>query len=233
MSGQLTLPFPLRVRSRYENYAAGANGHVVERLTSPGESFACLWLFGAGGVGKTHLLQAACHAGSGSAYIPAAQVPAADVALSGYGRFDELLVDDVEHWIGYRSAEAELHGIHNDLLRRNARLVVTAGRPPQEVTFALPDLASRMRAAECYEVKSLSDDDKLPLLVNAADDRGMRLAPEVVRYLLSYVSRDQRVLLELLERLDRASLQASRRLTIPFVKEVLARAAGAEPERGP
>lgn len=231
MNGQLTLPFPLRVRSRYENYVAGANGRVVARLTSPRESFECLWLFGAGGVGKTHLLQAVCHADAGSAYIPAAQVPAREVALAGYGRFDGVLVDDVERWIGHRAAEAELHGIYNELLRRNARLILTAGRPPREVRFALPDLATRMRAAECYELESLSDDDKLPLLVNAADDRGIRLAPEVVRYLLTYVSRDQRVLLDVLDRLDRASLQASRRLTIPFVKEVLAREGG-EPERG-
>ncbi len=49
-------------------------------------------------------------------------------------------------------------------------------------------------------------------------DAGTRVG----RYLLQHLARDMRSLCHALERLDRASLVAQRRLTLPFIKQVLA-----------
>ncbi len=218
---QLALPFPLRPRSRFEHYVVGANSAPVERLRAQATRFECLWLFGSPGVGKTHLLQAACHAVADGAYLPAQRIPPEQASLHRYARFQAVLVDDVEAWLGHVAAERELYGIYNDLARARARLVCTASCSPRECEFALRDLASRLCAAECYELARLSDEDKLPLLINAAQDRGLRLSGDVVRYLLSRVSRDQKTLLDTLSRLDHASLSRKRGITVPFVKEVL------------
>ncbi len=218
---QLALRFPLRPRSRFEHFVVGANSAPVERLRTPATRFECLWLFGSSGVGKTHLLQATCHAVADAAYLPARRIPADEASLKRYARFRATLVDDVEAWLGHAASERELYGLYNELARAEARLVFTASRSPRECDFALPDLASRLCAAECYEVARLSDEDKLPLLVNAAQDRGLRLSEDVVRFLLTRVSRDQKSLLDTLNRLDHASLTRKRGLTVPFVKEVL------------
>ena len=218
---QLTLRFPLRPRSRFEHYVVGANSAPVERLREQAPRFECLWLFGSPGVGKTHLLQASCHAVADGAYLPAGRIPPDQAALQRYGRFRAVLVDDVEAWLGHTGAERELYGIYNELVRAGARLVFTASRSPRECEFTLPDLASRLCAAECYELARLADEDKLPLLINAAQDRGLRLSEDVVRYLLTRVSRDQKALLDTLSRLDHASLTQKRGITVPFVKQVL------------
>ena len=220
MSQQLALPFLTHESSTFERFVVGSNGELVDRLRNRESVFDCLWLFGDAGVGKTHLLQALCYAEGTASYIPAREV-GADTGLDGYLQFDVVSIDDVPSWLGSREPELALVALYNRLKVRGARLVVTADRSPLDIEFALPDLASRLRAAACYRIAPLGDVDKVRLLVNAGQDRGLELPPDVVHFLLLRVSRDQRELLRILDQLDRKSLAAQRRITIPFVKESL------------
>lgn len=220
---QLPLPFALRAQCTFAQFLAGDNGELVERLQGEEPGFACLWLYGSSGVGKTHLLQAVCHRQPQACYVPAAAVSAELQALAGYTRFATVTVDDVECWLGCRSAEVAVFDFYNRLRSAGAgaRLIVTASRSPLDCRFALPDLRSRLCAAACYRVLPLPEPAKPALLAAAAKARGLRLGEEVVRFLLARVGRDQGELLALLDRLDRSSLAAQRRITIPFVKETL------------
>lgn len=224
-SQQLALPFALGERGTFRHFVAGRNGELVQRLhrrvQSPGQAFECLWLFGEPGTGKTHLLQAVCNEQGNAAYIPAREITTADDSIEAYGKFDTVTVDDVPEWIGAEISERPLMSLYNVLRGRHARLVLTAHRSPRDLTFTLPDLGSRLRAAACYRVVPLDDRDKLRLLSAAAIERGLDLPPEVAQFLLARTSRDQRELLDTLDRLDKASLAQGRRLTIPFVKQTL------------
>ena len=226
MSQQLILPLARHESSTFERFVVGANQELIDRLRRLERTFDCLWLFGDSGVGKTHLLQALCHEEPRASYIPAREIDptcgvGTDSMLDGYERFDVVSVDDVHSWLGTRDSELALVALYNRLLAREARLVLTADRSPLDVTFAIADLASRLRAAGCYRVAPLRDADKERLLINAGKYRGLELPPDVVHYLLQRVSRDQRELLSILDELDRSSLAAHRRITIPFVKETL------------
>lgn len=221
MNTQLGLPFALRDQSTFDRFVAGANGEAINQLRRRAKGFHCMWLFGEAGVGKTHLLQALCHEQEGSAYVPAGRITASALSLGGYGDFDAVHVDDLEHWLGARETELALLDLYNQLAAQGARLVVTTRAAPVEIDFALADLRSRLRAAGCYRIAPLNDADRALLLVDAARRRSLTLTPEVVRFLLSRADRDQRQLLRLLDSLDRSSLAAKRRITVPFVKEVL------------
>lgn len=220
MSQQLVLPLVAHECSTFERFVVGSNDELMDRLQRPEAGFDCLWLFGEPGVGKTHLLQAVCHASPEASYIPAREI-GADSVLEGYAQFGVVTLDDVHCWLGNRDRELALMALYGSLSARQARLVVTANRSPRDIPFAVPDLGSRLRAAACYRVAPLHDDDKVRLLVEAGRDRGLELQADVVRYLLQRVSRDQRELLRVLDQLDRTSLAAHRRITIPFVKETL------------
>lgn len=220
-AAQLVLPFELRERCTFARFVTGANGELVARLRRAEPGFACLWLYGQPGIGKTHLLQAICHRDPGACYVPARRLAAEPRSMEGYGRFPTVTIDDVEQWLGQHAAEVAFFDFYNRLRGSGARVVVTASRSPLDCVFALPDLRSRLCAAACYRVAPLPDEDKPALLVGAARDRGLHLGEDVVRFLLARVSRDQRELLGLLDRLDRASLTTQRRITIPFVKETL------------
>jgi DnaA family protein len=70
-------------------------------------------------------------------------------------------------------------------------------------------------------VKPLTDADRVLYLAAEADRRGMRLADDLVAYLLARVRRDLKSLGVILDALDRASLEQKRHLTLPLVREVL------------
>ena len=92
---------------------------------------------------------------------------------------------------------------------------------PASLPLKLADLKSRLGAGITFHIQSLSDEEKLMALQLRARFRGMVLPAEVGQYLLRHFPRDMGKLFLLLDELDRASLAAQSRLTIPFVKTVL------------
>jgi DnaA family protein len=101
-------------------------------------------------------------------------------------------------------------------------LYVSAKSSPASLNIKLADLISRLNWGPVYQLQVLEDADKVQAMQQRADQRGFELPDEVANYLLSRYPRDLHSLFALLDRLDFASLQAQRRLTIPFVKSHLA-----------
>ena len=71
------------------------------------------------------------------------------------------------------------------------------------------------------ELKALPESEKRRWLVDEVRERGLVLADDVLEYLFSRVGRSQESLADVIEKLDFESLAQSRKLTIPFVREVL------------
>jgi DnaA family protein len=82
-------------------------------------------------------------------------------------------------------------------------------------------LSSRLLWGPIFQLKRLSDNDKIKALQTHAARRGMVLRDEAARYLLNHFPRNLKQLIGILDRLDRVSLAAQRRITIPFIKLVL------------
>lgn len=220
MTQQLPLPITVPARNTFARFIAGGNGELIARLRRPVQGFECLWLYGAPGVGKTHLLHAASHDQNASAYIPAREI-APSAELDGYSGFALVGIDDICCWFGERDAELAFIALYNTLSRRNMRLLLSGDRSPRALGFALPDLASRLRAASCYRIAPLGDAGCTELVRRVAAERGLGLGADVLHFLLLRTSRDQRELLRILDRLDALSLAAKRRITVPFVKDAL------------
>jgi len=90
-----------------------------------------------------------------------------------------------------------------------------------ECSISLPDLQSRLARLVTYQVQALGEDERILALQLRARHRGLDLPDDTARYLLSRSRRDMASLYGLLDKLDLEALRAQRRLTIPFVKEVL------------
>jgi DnaA family protein len=71
------------------------------------------------------------------------------------------------------------------------------------------------------ELKALPESEKRRWLADEVRERGLDLADDVLEYLFSRVGRSQESLADVIEKLDFESLAQSRKLTIPFVREVL------------
>ena len=216
--GQIPLRFPLAENYTLDRFRVGHNGELLQALGRA----RFLWIYGDAGVGKTHLLQAACRDSNNAAFLPAAEIAAAQIDLSGYETFALVLVDDVEQWLGCRDSELQLVGLIEGLKDSGGRLIVAGGtKPPTDTMFELADLASRMRAFECFELKPLPGAELVEFFVDAAGARGIELGEDVVEYLFARVGRSHADLLGVLDRLDRESLVHSRPITIPFARRIL------------
>ena len=228
---QLPLGVQLGVSMRFETYHEGANGAAVSALVQlvAESGHAPLWILGPVGVGKTHLLQAACalagQRGLTSAYLPLAT--ARDLVpglLAGLERLDLVVLDDVDVVAGEKAWEQALFTLYNELLEPGGRLACSAKVPPAGVAFALPDLASRMSACVVHRLQPLPERDQGLALRRRAAHRGLELPDDTLSYLTRRAPRDFAALCRLLDELDSEALAAQRRLTIPFVRQVLERA---------
>jgi DnaA family protein len=136
-----------------------------------------------------------------------------------------LALDGVDGVAGRGDWEARLFSTLNDRQERRAGLLLAARSAPAATPFALADLASRAAGAVVYRLKALGEEGQLAALMRHAGQRGLELDVATARYLLNRVQRGMPELCAWLDRLDRASLAAQRRLTIPFIREALSAAA--------
>lgn len=219
---QIPLQIKLNDAATFVNYLSGANAEIVKILQAGTEPYLYLW--SAEATGKTHLLQALCHSmGQGQAiYLPLkelAQQPAE--ILEGLEQFRLVCVDDIQCIAGHADWELNLFHLYNRLREQGGHLCITSNVSPEQLNVQLADLLSRLKWGLVYQLQVLKDEDKIRAMQLRASQRGFDLTDEVAKFLLNRYPRDLHNLFALLDKLDSASLQAQRRLTIPFVKQWL------------
>jgi DnaA family protein len=225
---QLPLAVGLADHARFETFVAGANGSAVAHLRAAGNGAAeVLWIWGAASTGKSHLLQAACHAatvaGHRAMYVPLGTALAAEPGiLAGLETVDVLAIDAAERVAADADWERTLFALLNGVRERRGTLVLAARTAPAASGFRLPDLASRVAGAVTYRLQPLDHEGRVLALLAHAGARGLDLERPAAEYLLNRVDRDMAGLVRWLDRLDRESLVEQRRVTIPFIRELLA-----------
>jgi DnaA-homolog protein len=222
---QMALPLRLADHAVFESYLATGNEALVATLVdfAGGAGAQGCWIWGPAATGKTHLLQATCDkAGDLSVYVPLRMLSDAGPAiLDGLASRELICIDDVDTVAGDSDWEEALFSLCNEALDADRSLVVSAAMSSRECPIQLPDLQSRLARLATFQVHPLSDEERVEAMQLRARHRGLDLPDETARFLLSRSRRDMASLYELLDKLDREALRAKRRLTIPFVKEVL------------
>ena len=224
---QLPLGVQLRERASFEGFVTGQNLEVVTRVqaTALQRSRAVLWLWGAEGCGRSHLLLAACAAaplGARVAYLPLAELADSTVDFLGGALGSALLcIDDIDRGVGDLPIERALFALYRRSEEQGASLIVAASSPPAALAWQLADIGSRFGAAEVFQLRPLDEAGEHEALRRRAAQRGLDLPDETTRYLLRRFPRDMRTLGKLLDEIDVAALSAQRRLTVPFVREIL------------
>ncbi len=230
---QLPLGVELGVSLRFETFAEGRNAGAVEALRrlADGAAGTPVWIYGPPGAGKSHLLQAACaragDAGRATAWLPLARVKGEGPAfLEGFEGLDFVALDDLDAVAGRPEWESALFTLHNGIVERGGRMAFAAAGAPAATAIRLPDLASRLAASEVHRLEPLAEAEQATALRQRAARRGLELPDDTLGFLTRRAPRDFATLCRMLDALDTESLAAQRRLTIPFVREWLARNAG-------
>lgn len=228
MINQLTLGVGLKDEATFANYFAGNNTLLVQELKkiSHGNGERVIYFYGSGGQGSTHLLQACCHEANQqkirSVYIPLAElIDFSPAIFEGLESLQLVCIDDMHMIAGKPEWEEAFFHAYNRIHDSGGKLVVTANVAPKALGLVLPDVISRLSWGIVFQLQSLIDDEKLQVLIMRAERRGMTLSEEVGKFILTHCPRHMSTLFAALDALDKVSLAAQRKLTIPFVKAVL------------
>ena len=225
---QLPLSLGLKDSTTFENFHTGANPEALaylRTLSAGTESPPAVYLWGQSGTGKSHLLQALCHAAAArhqpAFYLPlqaAAEFPLE--ALQGLEQMQVICLDDIQAIRQEQEWTHALIGLFERLRTVQGALVVTGAGPVSELGL-MPALASRLASGLSFHLHRLAPEQCAEALRLRAERRGLQLPEDSARYLVRHHGADPEHLFATLEVLDRASLAAKRRLTLPFVRGVL------------
>jgi DnaA-homolog protein len=225
-----TPQLPLALRFPPDQRFAGFQGSAlaVEWLAAVAEGTQHGWAYvsGAAASGKSHLLlataAAASERGRRVTYVPLAHSRGHLRELLAHQEQAELIaLDGLDAIAGERDDEVALFDFHNRA-RVADRVVLYAARAlPSALALELPDLRSRLSQCTQLPLALLDEDARRDVLRRRAESRGLMLDDAVLDYLFRRVGRDLASLTSLLDQLDRASLAAQRRITIPFLRGLL------------
>lgn len=218
---QLLLDLPAEKPQTMESFVVGANdelAQLMQRLlqrTPNGLDERFVYLWGDAGAGKTHLLRALTQANT-ARYLDG------DASASAFDYAGDLLylLDDCQKL----SADAQIAAFNLfNQVREQGGCLVTAGPVAPAALTVREDLRTRLGWGLIYQVRGLSDDDKIAALTQSANARGLALSPGVLPYLITHFARDMRSLSAMLDALDAYSLETKRPITLPLLRELLQR----------
>jgi DnaA family protein len=185
-----------------ENFVPGRNAEALfslEQAVTGKSTSRLIYLWGNGGSGKSHLLQACA-------------------SLAHQNGLEIVVADDVQRLDD--AAQIELFNTYNRL-RASAGILIASGDAAPMQMGLRDDLATRLSWGLVYQLHSLSDEEKAQALMAHATERGMKLPEEVVNYCLRHLKRDLRTLMTTLDALDEWSLRAQKPVTLPLLRQLL------------
>jgi DnaA family protein len=226
-SPQIPLQLEPRRPDRFEDFVAGPNAAVLASvealLDEPG---GILFISGADGTGKSHLLNALCHSarerGLAAFYIALSKLPEeAAASLEGLRVLDLVCVDDLDSVAGNPAWEKALFACFNEVRAAQGRLLVSSRARLSELEFSLPDLASRLAWGVRQNLQLPDDEGKLEILKQRASALRIEVPEEVQGYLIKHGKRDMASLLHTVEQLKDAAFAEKRKITVPMARRIL------------
>ncbi|HEX5353650.1 MAG TPA: DnaA regulatory inactivator Hda [Rhodanobacteraceae bacterium] len=227
MSRQIPLDLRWPSHQRLDAFWPGASKTALQAVLDVAKGGdAWLYLRGASGTGKSHLLIGACRvaleSGRAARYVSFASAPGQPSRLlAGIDADGLIAIDDVQAVAGDDQAERTLFDLYNRARAAHARMLFAADAAPAKLGLRLADLVSRLAMCSQYALRPLDDAGRRAMLRLLAGRLGLRLDDEVLDWWFARQPREPAAMVALLQRIDRASLASQRRITIPFLRELL------------
>lgn len=221
---ELTLPPPTYAREDF--VAAGGNREALAWVDRwPDWPAPALALSGPTGCGKTHLARIWA-ARAGASVVDGTDLEGKSVAdLSDMAAASPAIVVEGAD----RAPERALFHLYNLMRERGGSLLLTSGLPPAHWSIALPDLASRLRAAPAVALAPPDDELLGSIILKQLGDRQLHAGAGVVQYLVSHMERSAEAARRVVAALDRRGLIEQREIDRRLAADVLGELSGMPP----
>jgi DnaA-homolog protein len=223
---QLPLNIQLDDSTRLDNFYVGENIQLFDRLkqlTSDANEMYFIW--GGDEVGKSHLAQAICNElaeqDKTAVYLPLDNQQLEPAVLEGLEFADLICLDSLQSVVGSSRWEEAIFDLFNRLKQHERNLIILSQYPISSLTIKLKDLSSRLSSMEIYRLKSVAHNQQADFIKSISSHRGLEVSNDVASFLIARTERDISKMIAMIELLDKQSLAHQRKITIPFVKQIL------------
>lgn len=237
--------FTTFVTGKGNELARAASLAVAER---PGLAYNPLFIYGASGLGKTHLLHAVGNAALErdaarvvryvtcdqfvSDFVNAVKRGRSDAFKSLYRAVDVLLMDDVAFLSGREGTQEEFFHTFNALYDAKKQIVVTCDRPPKSIPGLEERLVTRFGWGMIADIGSPDLETRQAILEAKARERGVALEPAIVQLVATSVHSNVRELEGALNRLIAYQELRGRPATLEDAQTILASLSGRQKQSG-
>jgi chromosomal replication initiator protein len=222
------------IEGKSNSHARAAAQHVVE---TPGGAYNPLLIYGASGLGKTHLMHAVGNAivarnpRARIAYLGAEQWMNHFTAAIRHGRTEEfknlyrsvdaLLIDDIHFFAHKERTQEEFFHTFNALIDARRQIVLTSDRYPKEIDGVDERLKSRFTWGLSVAVEPPDLETRMAILIAKAEANQVQLPKEVALFVAQRVRSNVRELEGALLRLTASSRLRGEPLTVDFARTTL------------
>lgn len=228
LSPQLSLGLELSETAHLDNFYPGKNHEVLQILKdfSEDKRERAIYLWGEPGSGKSHLLQGICQKAierhQSVIYVTMKEARFySESILENLEHLSVVCIDDIECIAKKPSWEEAIFVLYNSVMNNGGRLLLAGACHPKQLGLELSDLASRLCWGQCVKLAPLDEEEMIEALKLQAKPSGLILPEDVMQFILRRVKRDMGSLSQILTTLNQASIVEQRKLTVPFVKQVL------------
>ena len=231
----------LQKKFRFSNFIEGKSNQLalaasLQVAENPGRSYNPLLIYGAVGLGKTHLVHAIGNVimnrvGARIAYLPAMDFVRDMVSSLRHNRmehfnqyyrsFDALLVDDIQFFAGKSKSQEEFFHAFDALLQGDHQIVLTCDRYPREVDELPERLTSRFESGISYAIEPPDLETRAAILTSKAAAAEVALPEDVALFLAQRLQSNVRDLEGALRRVIMGSGLHRRTITVDYCREVL------------
>jgi len=237
----------LNLKYKFENFVVGDNSEFTYALAqnvahNPAKKYNPLFIYGAPGLGKTHIMQAIGH------YIifnkPKLRVKyikteeyvneliksiqkgtdrngKMESFRQKYRNVDVLLIDDIQFIESKKRTMDEIFHTFDSLLNKNKQVVITSDRLPSEIPTLPARLQSRFEMGIMTEITPPDFETRVAILQNLAEQDGLSAEFKVFEYIANNFVNNVRELEGAYNKVSAYAGFTNSELTLDLVKKVL------------
>lgn len=219
---QLGLPISLNSKMLLDNFIG--NSELINYINSLSYNNEAseIYVYGKEGLGKTHLLQGAViralNDGENAIYIDCNDSFPEHI-LDSVDEFKLISIDNI-NFINNTNQDLFFDFYNRARQSKNITIVVSGNCLPSNLNI-MKDMKTRLSLAVVFKLDILDDESTMVVLNNQMSERNLTIDSKVYKYLFKNYSRDLKVLLSVINDLDKLSLQSKQAISIPFVKKTL------------
>lgn len=225
---QIPLHVGFREDAVFEDFLPGQNAVAVGTLRQMLANLDThlLYLWGASGSGVSHLLQASIHdlqtQGFEALYLPLAEcIEYGPDALEGLEDCQAVAFDNIELIAASAQWQEAVFHFYNRMRDSGRLILVGASCSPLQLELSLADLKSRLSSGITLNLHAMTDEERTAWLIWKGRRRGLVIEQDVAEFLILRHNQNMNELVATFDRLDSASLAEKRKITIPFLKQIL------------